>query len=110
MPQTDYHHAFGLKKGERGETDLIQIEIDTGDAEYICIHPKETSHMSCAVHPVTRGGPSAQPMQMDGMHLFLNSESYLWVLANTHAPILSGETASQLSKYSFNFGSCHSAD
>lgn len=28
----DYHQAFSLKEGERGETDLIQTEIDTGDA------------------------------------------------------------------------------
>ena len=31
-----YHHAFSLEDGERGETDLIRMEIDTGDA-----HPKK---------------------------------------------------------------------
>ena len=29
---TENHLAFSLEKGERGETDLIQMEIDTGDA------------------------------------------------------------------------------
>jgi len=28
----DHHEAFSLEEGERGETDLIQMEIDTGDA------------------------------------------------------------------------------
>jgi len=28
----EFHHAFGLEEGERGETDLISIEIDTGNA------------------------------------------------------------------------------
>ena len=28
----DNHHAFSLGEGERGETDLIQMEIDTGNA------------------------------------------------------------------------------
>ena len=28
----DNHITFSLEKGERGETDLIQMEIDTGDA------------------------------------------------------------------------------
>ena len=28
----DHHHAFSLGEGERGETDMIQMEIDTGDA------------------------------------------------------------------------------
>ena len=27
-----YHHVFSLDDGERGETDLIQMEINTGDA------------------------------------------------------------------------------
>ena len=27
-----YHHIFSLKEGERGETDLVQMEINTGDA------------------------------------------------------------------------------
>ena len=31
-----HHHAFTLKDGECGETDLIQMEIDTGNA-----HPKK---------------------------------------------------------------------
>ena len=31
-----HHHAFSLEDGERGETDLIQMEIDTGDA-----HPRK---------------------------------------------------------------------
>ena len=30
------HHIFSLEEGERGETDLVQMEIDTGDA-----HPKK---------------------------------------------------------------------
>ena len=28
----DHHHAFSLEDGERGETNLIQMEIETGDA------------------------------------------------------------------------------
>ena len=28
----NHHHAFCLEEGERGETDLIQMQIDTGDA------------------------------------------------------------------------------
>lgn len=28
---SEKHLAFSLEKGERGETDLIQMEIDTGD-------------------------------------------------------------------------------
>ena len=28
----DHHKAFSLEEGERGETDLIQMEIDTGNA------------------------------------------------------------------------------
>ena len=31
-----HHHIFSLEEGERGETDLIQMEINTGDA-----HPKK---------------------------------------------------------------------
>ena len=31
-----HHHAFCLEEGERGETDLIRMEIDTGDA-----HPRK---------------------------------------------------------------------
>ena len=27
-----YHHAFALEEDERGETDLVQFSIDTGDA------------------------------------------------------------------------------
>ena len=33
---TANHHIFSLEEGERGETDLVQMEIDTGDA-----HPKK---------------------------------------------------------------------
>ena len=29
---TKYHHAFSLEDGERGETDLIYMEIDTREA------------------------------------------------------------------------------
>ena len=29
---TDQHHAFSLDEGERGETSLVQMEINTGDA------------------------------------------------------------------------------
>ena len=32
----DHHYAFCLEEGERGETDLIEMEIDTGDA-----HPRK---------------------------------------------------------------------
>ena len=28
----DHHQAFGLGEGERGETELVEMEIDTGDA------------------------------------------------------------------------------
>ena len=28
----DHHEAFSLEDGERGETDLVQLEIDTGDS------------------------------------------------------------------------------
>ena len=28
----DHHHAFSLEEGERGETNLVQMEINTGDA------------------------------------------------------------------------------
>ena len=27
-----YHHVFSLENGERGETDIVQMEIDTGDS------------------------------------------------------------------------------
>ena len=30
-----HHHAFSLEEGEHGETDLVQLEIDTGDASPI---------------------------------------------------------------------------
>ena len=30
---TDYHAAFCLDEGERGETDMVQLHIDTGDAQ-----------------------------------------------------------------------------
>lgn len=33
---TSHHHAFSLQDGERGETDLILMEIDTRDA-----HPRK---------------------------------------------------------------------
>ena len=29
---TDHHHVFCLERGERGETDLVLMEIDTRDA------------------------------------------------------------------------------
>ena len=28
----EYHGAFSLEKGERGETDLVSMQIDTGDS------------------------------------------------------------------------------
>ena len=28
----EYHHLFSLGKEERGETDLVQLNIDTGEA------------------------------------------------------------------------------
>lgn len=28
----DHHMAFCLEDGERGETDLVQLQIETGDA------------------------------------------------------------------------------
>ena len=28
----EYHHTFSLEEGERGETDLLSMEINTGDA------------------------------------------------------------------------------
>jgi hypothetical protein len=28
----DHHYVFSLEEGERGETDLVEMEIDTGDA------------------------------------------------------------------------------
>ena len=36
----DYHDVFVLSDGERGETDLIQMEIETGDARPIRQHPR----------------------------------------------------------------------
>ena len=30
-----YHHAFSLEEGERGETQLVQLEIDTGSSQPI---------------------------------------------------------------------------
>ena len=27
----DHHQAFGLEERERGETDLVEMEINTGD-------------------------------------------------------------------------------
>ena len=32
-PTTEYHQVFSLEKGDRGETNLIELHIDTGDAE-----------------------------------------------------------------------------
>ena len=29
---SEHHEAFSLEENERGETDLVQLEIDTGDA------------------------------------------------------------------------------
>ena len=29
---TTYHHVFSLEEGERGETDMVQMKIDTGDS------------------------------------------------------------------------------
>ena len=31
----EYHHLFGLDEEEQGETDLIQLNIDTGEAALI---------------------------------------------------------------------------
>ena len=31
----EYHDMFSLEDGERGETDIVELRIDTGDA-----HPK----------------------------------------------------------------------
>ena len=36
---TDLHGAFCLQEGERGETELVQFHIDTGDAEPKCQPP-----------------------------------------------------------------------
>jgi len=36
----DYHDVFILSDGKRGETDLIQMEIETGDARPIRQHPR----------------------------------------------------------------------
>ena len=37
---SNYHDVFILSDGERGETDLIQMEIETGDARPIRQHPR----------------------------------------------------------------------
>ena len=36
----DHHDVFVLSDGERGETDLVQMEIETGDARPIRQHPR----------------------------------------------------------------------
>jgi len=36
----DHHDVFVLSEGERGETDLIQMDIETGDATPIRQHPR----------------------------------------------------------------------
>ena len=35
-----YHHAFSLEEGERGETELVQLEIDTGSSQPIKQRPR----------------------------------------------------------------------
>jgi len=35
----DHHDVFVLSEGERGEIDLIQMDIETGDAGSIRQHP-----------------------------------------------------------------------
>ena len=36
----EYHHVFALEDGERGETDLLQFEIETGNAPPNRQHPR----------------------------------------------------------------------
>ncbi len=36
----DRHNAFAVEEGERGETDLLQMEIETGDATPVRQHPR----------------------------------------------------------------------
>ena len=49
-----YHHAFSLEDGERGETDLIRMEIHWGCPS------EETESTEVAVRPTTGGGTSAK--------------------------------------------------
>ena len=35
-----FHHAFSLDKGERGETSLVEMEIETGEADPLRHHPR----------------------------------------------------------------------
>ena len=39
----DFHHAFVLEEGEQGETDLIRIDVDTGETAPKCQSAHRTS-------------------------------------------------------------------
>ena len=38
----DFHHALVLEDGVRGETDLVRMDIDTGDAAPKCQYAHRT--------------------------------------------------------------------
>ena len=72
----DHHTAFALEEHERGETDLMEMNIDTGDAEPRRRAPR---HMPFAVraevarqmdHMQAAGAiqPSASPWSSPGCH------------------------------------------
>lgn len=64
----NYHHAFSLEEGERGETDLVMMEIDTGDAR----PRKQTVHR---MSPAVRQEISRQLEQMQRSGVIESSQS-----------------------------------
>lgn len=70
----DHHAAFALEEHERGETDLLEMDIDTGDAEPWNCSPRHMpfavwdevarqlhrSHAGCRSHPAINQ-PMVQP-------------------------------------------------
>ena len=68
--QRQYHHAFPLEEDERGETDLVQFSIDTGDAHPLRQPPRRVpfaarEEVSMQVSTMLRTGviqPSRSPV------------------------------------------------
>lgn len=80
----EYHSVFALEEGERGQTDLVEVEIDTGDAQPLKQPPrrmpfavrkeiaKQVKNMQETGVAVPSNSPWASPVVMvrkkDGTH------------------------------------------
>ena len=64
----EYHDVFSLEEGERGETDLVQLHIDTGDAQ-------PQTQAACRIPFAVRREVARQLQQMQANGIIQPSDS-----------------------------------